>query len=204
MPTRRKPPALDALITRARLAHEAIRRQDDAGALERAMDAGDALQAIKDSVPHGNWSAALAATGIPSSTARLYMQLARARVRLSAAGCSSIRDARTLLAGTKPRRPRAAHAQRGRPSPAEHYDPDRYQEGYADGYRAGRADGFLAGKAAGEAQPRANRGPVPTALDLKDMRWLITLAHPDKHSDDLRATRVTQWLNELVAHARAS
>jgi hypothetical protein len=32
---------------------------------------------------------------------------------------------------------------------------------------------------------------------------VIKLAHPDMHRGDLRAARVTQWLNELAEHARA-
>jgi hypothetical protein len=179
-------PSLNELITRAKLAHESIHR-DDSVALDRAMEAGDALIGIKARVLHGEWQTVLKSIGIPSSTARLYMQLARGRARIVAAGCKSIREARTLLSGTKPSRPKTTGARRGRQVS------DRYEEGYADGYRAGRS----------AAQPRAARnGHAPASLDLKDLRWLITLAHPDKNQNELRATRVTQWLNELTAQVR--
>jgi len=77
---------------------------------------------------------------------------------------------------------------------------DRYEEGYADGYRAGRADGMTAAR----RRPQPNgHGALP--LDRKDLRWLVGLAHPDKHATDksvLRATRITQWLNELLDASR--
>jgi len=192
---------VEELLARARAAHESI-RAEPAAALTRAFEAGDALIAAKAQVAHGEWAAALASTGIPASTARLYMQLARERDRIVAAGCTSIREARQLLAGTKPRKPRTA---RGTRSEA----PDRYEEGYAAGYRAGRADGVAAGYLAGQADAAAGKtqdarknGSLP--LDRKDLRWLVGLAHPDKHGDkvNLRATRVTQWLNELLESAQ--
>jgi hypothetical protein len=128
----------------------------------RALEAGDALAAAKARVSHGEWAQRLPSTGIPPSTARLYMQLARERDRIPAAGCTSIREARRLLAGTKPR---------------------------ADGIATARA-GWN-----GEALP----------LYRKDLRRLVGLAHPDRHGEEktaLRATRVTQWLTELLGSAR--
>jgi hypothetical protein len=114
------------------------------------------------------------------------MQLARKRAGIEAAGCTSIREARRLLAGTKP--PRAKRTATSSGSWGTRTVPDRYEEGYADGFAAG--------------QPlRSSNGRLP--LDRKDMLWLIKLAHPDMHRGDLRAARVTQWLNELAEHARA-
>jgi hypothetical protein len=188
----RKTSALDELIARARRAHESI-QAEPAAALERAFEAGDALTAAKAQVERGRWADVLRPTGIPASTARLYMQLARERPRVLAAGCTSIREARRLLAGTKPSRPRQPKGEW-----STRTVPDRYQEGYADGYRAGRADGF----AAGQAQPsRSRRDGRPLPLDRKDLRWLVGLAHPDRHDGELRATRATQWLNELLEQA---
>src|SRR5262245_56517871 len=184
--------SVEALLARAREAHESILREP-ASALRRAFEAGDALLGAKARVAHGAWTAALRRTTIPPSTAQLYMQLARARARILAAGCTSIREARRLLSGTKPRpgRPR-----RGR-SPGR-AAADRYDAGYADGYRAGRADGIATAQA--HAWSRRQRA-APLPLDKKDVRWLIKLAHPDQHDGLLRATRVTQWLNEMLARA---
>jgi hypothetical protein len=132
------------------------------------------------------------------------MQLARERERILAAGCRSIREARRLLAGTAPRPPRdgAGGGRRGR---TEQEKEDRYKKGYAkgyeDGYRRGRADGIAAGQAAARAR-RGAEGDGKTPLDKKDLKWLIKLAHPDRNDGDLRATRVTQWLNELLAKAK--
>ena len=110
----------------------------------------------------------------------VYAVGARERVRILAAGCTSIREARRLLAGTKPP-PRS----RGERKTANGKDgKDRYEEGYSDGYRAGRADGAGA------------NGSV--SLSRKDLRWLVTLAHPDRNDGALQATRVTQWLNGLM------
>lgn len=182
---------LDELLAHARQAHESI-RSEPAAALARAFEAGDALTAAKARVERGTWSTVLASTGIPASTARLYIQLARERERILAAGCQSIREARRLLAGTMPRGSRRTTGSRARADGSS----DRYEEGYADGYRAGRADGASA------SRPSSNGGALP--LDRKDVRWLVSLAHPDKHQGDLRATRVTQWLNELAEEAPAT
>jgi hypothetical protein len=109
-------PAADQLadlIARARAAHESI-QLEPAGALMRALDAGDALNAAKALVKHGEWSAKLAETGIPASTAQLYMQLARNRALIIAAGCTSIREARALISDRKPpRRKRAGRTHVG-------------------------------------------------------------------------------------------
>jgi hypothetical protein len=192
-------PSLDDLLAKARRAHESIHGVDDAAMLERAMEAGDALIALKAMTrkPRGLWSTTLAATGIPGSTARLYMQLARNRDRILAAGCTSIRQARRLLIGTQPRRSSTTTKGRSRPGT------DRYQEGYADGFRRGRAEGYTAGHAAGP-RARADRNGQGFAMDPKDLRWLITLAHPDRHQGNLRATRVTQALNAFATRQKAT
>jgi hypothetical protein len=176
------------LLDRARREADGARGEGSV-ALEHALRAGDALNEARSLARHGEWTERLRASGIPLSTARLYMQLARERERVEAAGCSSIREARRLVAGTKPRKPpsRAKNGRRRRPAA------DRYEEGYADGYRAGRADGA--------AQARSSRSNGSLPLDRKDLRWLIKQAHPDRHDGDLRATRVTQWLNELLGKA---
>src|SRR5262249_61667971 len=80
------PPDLDALMERARRAHAAISPADAPTALVHAFEAGEALLAAKALVPHGKWGAVLASTGIAPSTAQLYMQLAKHRVLIEAAG----------------------------------------------------------------------------------------------------------------------
>ena len=187
---------LDELIAKARAAHETINAEPTV-ALERAFEAGDALIAAKAQVLHGEWTKVLATTGIPPSTARLYMQLARERERIVVAGCTSIREARRLLTGTKPRAGSRSSRQSvyGEPKATA----DRYEEGYADGYRAGRVDG----RAAAARERLGANGPAALPLDRKDLLWIIKLAHPDVHDDkqNLRATRITQWLNELLGGA---
>lgn len=173
---------LDLFLSRARKAHQSI--TNDAEGLRHALDAGDNLIAAKALCAHGEWTERLAATGIPASTAQLYMQLARQRERIEAAGCTSIRQARRLLAD-RPPRPR-----KPRPGGSGREGADRYAEGYADGYRAGRAD-----NATVRERPRDANAPSD-----KDLLWLLKLAHPDKHPGDkevLVATRVSQWLNGL-------
>jgi hypothetical protein len=188
----KKAAALAELLKRARLAHASAR-----GGLElaRAMDAGDALLAAKAIVAHGAWTDRVAETGIPPSTAALYMQLARNKKRITAAGCSSIRQARELLADRVPprrgtRTKTARRARTGKQSTS-----DRYAEGYEAGYRAGRADAFQATQTAHPSRPLAD---LPTDAD---MNWLLALAHPERHLDNdkgvLAATRVMQWLNRL-------
>src|SRR6185312_8281550 len=102
----------DDLLAAAAEAHRNV-SNEPGRALAYALDAGDYLIAAKAAVPHGKWSAAAAATGIPGSTVRLYMRLAAHRELIVAAGCTSIRQARALLTtstdptGDKPRsRPR--------------------------------------------------------------------------------------------------
>jgi hypothetical protein len=181
------------LLDHARRAHESVRTEPSA-ALLSAMEAGDALLAAKAQVKRGEWAPRLASTGIPPSTARLYMQLAANRERIIASGAESIREARRLLADAKPKRPRAARAQRDAPPVS-----DRYDEGYKDGYRAGRADATLDGWLAGAARTRA-----PGPLAERDLKWLIRLAHPDVHNDKaaLKATRTTAWLTAQLDQAR--
>jgi hypothetical protein len=183
---------VDELLARAQQAHAAV-QAEPAASLDRALDAGDALNAAKAQLARGEWGPRLAATGIPSSSARLYMQLARARDQIVAAGCTSIRQARQLLADVKPRQPRRSRASGARGVQ------DRYAEGYADGYRKGRADGYAAAKVSKRASNGARS--LPAEADLK---WLIKLAHPDKHRDrdELKATRTTQWLTGQLAQSR--
>jgi hypothetical protein len=58
--------------------------------------------------------------------------------------------------------------------------------------------------AQGQASARARRGAGADGLplDRKDLRWLVKLTHPDRNDGDPRATRVTQWLNDLLRTAR--
>jgi hypothetical protein len=201
-----KTPTLTQLIAHARKAHAAINGADALGqvALAKAFDAGDALIAAKARVPHGEWAATVEKTGIPASTARLYMQLARNRDRIVAAGCKSIREARTLLTDRKPPRKRRAGRPRSSstapPEPVE----DRYEEGYAAGYARGRMD---------EREYHTARRPVATqngngswSPAPADLKWILKRVHPDvvEDKDSLKATRVAQWLNELLEHARST
>jgi hypothetical protein len=191
---------LAALIARARAAHAAVSGEPRT-ALLRAFEAGEALLAIKAQVRHGAWAACLRETGIPPSTARLYMQLARERARIEAAGCRSIREARRLLSGTRPRPGRPPRSgRRGRTGGSEDAEA-RYQAGYtagyADGYARGRADGFVHGQG---TRPKT-APPDGLPLDRKDLKWLLKLAHPDHHDGNLRATRITQWLTALLGKA---
>jgi hypothetical protein len=197
---------LAGLIARARAAHAAVTGEPRA-ALLRAFEAGDALLAIKAQVPHGAWATALRKTGIPPSTARLYMQLARERARIEAAGCTSIREARRLLSGTRPRPTRAPRS--GRRGRAEGPDVEaRVQAAYAAGFAAGDAHGFARGDAHGYARGlgdaflgRAKPAPDGGPLDRNDLRWIIKFVHPDQHKGDRRATKVTQWLMTLLGKA---
>ena len=184
--------SLEELLDRARDAHHSI-RGDDATSLHRALDAGDALLEAKQRVARGQWGKRLAETGIPSSTARLYMRLAQHRDRIEAAECTSIREARELLTDrTSAPKPRRRH------TVSEHErGGDRYDEGYEAGYTAGAKDGYSRGLADGQATAHA-RSNGRVDLDRRDVKWLVKLAHPDMHDGDLRATRVTQWLTSLM------
>jgi hypothetical protein len=195
---------LDELIAQARAAHAAIQVEPEA--LSHAFAAGEALSAAKALCAHGEWTAALAATEIPPSTARLYMQLYRSQDRITAAGCRSIRQARVLLSDVKAKKPpRKRRIVTDDTTTSVRGVGDRYEEGYGDGYRAGQADGFVRGaatKANGKAA-KADDGWQPAERDLK---WLIGLAHPDHHLDDktiLRATRITAWLNGVLERTRS-
>lgn len=73
-----------------------------------------------------------------------------------------------------------------------------YDDGFRDGKTAGRNEGRREGYAEGYSAGLGNgssKAPPVTA----DLRWLIRLAHPDRHMDgDVdRAHRVTVWLNAL-------
>jgi hypothetical protein len=65
--------------------------------LEAALEAGEGLTSLRERLPHGAWEGTLQEIGIPSRTARLYMQLARHREEIAAAQCGSIRQAQALL-----------------------------------------------------------------------------------------------------------
>ncbi len=70
-------------------------------ALDRAMDAGDALIAAKTKVGHGRWTSWLRHCDLIERTARVYMQLAAGRAVLDAkrqrAAVLTLRQALTLL-----------------------------------------------------------------------------------------------------------
>jgi hypothetical protein len=193
---------LDELIAAARAAHAAIQVEPEA--LSHAFAAGEALSGAKALCSHGEWTETLGATGIPASTARLYMQLYRSKDRITAAGCRSIRQARVLLADVKPNKPpRKRRIVTDDTTTSARGVGDRYAEGYGDGYRAGQADGYVRGVATKANGKAADNGWQPAERDLK---WLIGLAHPDHHLDDktiLRATRITAWLNGVLERARS-
>jgi len=42
-------------------------------------------------------------------------------------------------------------------------------------------------------------GIISAEIDKKKLLELITLCHPDKHNNSVRATQITQWLLELKA-----
>lgn len=208
LPPRTKTSAVDELFDRARQAHEAVQAEPGAS-LERAFEAGEALIAAKAQVPRGEWGERLAKAGIPASSARLYMQLARAKDYIIASGATSIRQARQLLIDTRPK-PKARRA-RVRPDDTDQevQNADRYKEGYADGYQRGYEGGYQRGKADGwsaamkvDGAAKANHKGAPAPTDA-DLLWLIGLAHPDRHMGDdkvvNKATRITQWLNDLRA-----
>jgi hypothetical protein len=189
---------LSRLLNTARDAHRAIGGADTLGslALRNAFVAGDALIAAKARVNRGEWAATLEQTGIPSSTARLYMRLARHRDQIIAAGCKSISGARDLLTDRKP--PRRARRTGSRTTAAPEPEPDdRYEEGYAAGYTKGRADE----RAARGGARRNGHTWTPTPADLK---WVLRRVHPDvvDGNDSLKATRAAQWLNQLLEQAR--
>ncbi len=160
-------------------------------ALASALDAGDAIAAAKPLVDRGHWAAALRRAGIAPSTAFLFMRLAAHRSLIEGAECTSIRQARRLVAahraGERARRPRS------------------YEEGYRAGYAEGTRDGFSNGYAAGAAAttPRTSRrrgdrdlGGPPSKDDLK---WALRRIHPDvvETVDAERAHRVAAWLNAM-------
>jgi hypothetical protein len=119
------------------------------------------------------------------------MRLAAHRSLIEGAECTSIRQARRLVAahraGERARRPRS------------------YEEGYRAGYAEGTRDGFSNGYTAGAATttPRSSRrrgdrgsGGPPSKADLK---WALRRLHPDVvgAADADRAHRVTAWLNAI-------
>ena len=183
---------LDELLAQAAEAYREI-RGDDITSLLRALDAGDALTAARERVAKGQWGSRLQEAGIPASTARLYMRLAQHRQRILAAGCKSIREARELLT-ERSSPPRRRHTVR------EH-ERGGGEEEYARGYADGQRDGYRRGLADGQATRQA-RDAGRVDLDRRDLRWLVSLAHPDRHEGDLRSTRTTQWLNSLMETKR--
>lgn len=168
---------------------------------ERALEAGEALLAAKKLVRHGEWATTLAKIGIPQSTAALYMALARNRERIEAAGCTSVRQARDLISDRQPPAPRQSIR-------AWTISQDEaYERGYHQGYKVGYAAGYRAGKADGVAAAPSGVQSDAAPPRTRDLLWLISLAHPDKHQDAAvvqKATRVTQWLNALRYRANTA
>jgi flagellar biosynthesis/type III secretory pathway protein FliH len=191
----------ETLIGRARAAHQ---RTSDAPseALHAALDAGDALIALRRTAKHGQWAAIVIRTGIPGRTERMYRRLAWNRERILDAGCQSIRQALDLLAEKTAEQREAEHARRA--------DADRmrreqlqaaYDRGYKKGYEQGRHDEALDGFF---GRSTTNGNALPKEISLRDLRWAIKHLHPDRHNGAVTATRLTQWLNDLVATERAS
>lgn len=185
----------DALITRAREAHERTSGAPSV-ALHAALDAGDALILLRRSAKHGQWGQIVARTGIPGRTERMYRTLARNRERILDAGCQSIRQALDLLADKTAEQREAERARRA--------DADRmrreqlkaaYDRGYRKGYEQGRHDEAVDGLF---ARPAANGNALPKGISRRDLRWMIRHVHPDRHEGSAVATRVTQWLNSLA------
>ena len=181
---------VEDLLGRAAAAHR-NGHGDPKRALASALDAGDAIAAAKALVERGQWAATLRRTGIPPSTAFVFMRLAAHRSLIEGAECTSIRQARRLVAdhraGERARRPRS------------------YEEGYRAGYAEGTRDGYSNGYAAAAAAttPRLSRrradrdvGGPPSKADLK---WALRRIHPDvvEAADAERAHRVTAWLNAM-------
>ena len=181
---------VDDLLAQAAAAHRSG-HGDPSRALAAALDAGDAIAAAKALVDRGHWAATLRRAGIAPSTAFLLMRLAAHRTLIEGADCTSIRQARRLVAahraGERARRPR------------------NYEEGYRAGYAEGTRDGYSNGYAAGAATttPRMSRrradrevGGPPSKADLK---WALRRIHPDvvEAADAQRAHRVVAWLNAM-------
>jgi hypothetical protein len=182
-------------------AHAKISREP-AAALNYALQAGDNLIALKDRLPHGAWGDTLQRIGIAPRTAALYMQLARNRELIVAAGCTSIRQAQALLADRKP--PRARRRRSVYETGPEPQGDDRYEEGYRAGYAKGKQDGYA--QAAHGRSRRATNGNGPVAPQPADLKWILKRVHPDVagEKDSLKATRVAQWLTELLETARTA
>jgi hypothetical protein len=170
-------PDVSVLLARAAAAHRAA-LIEPGRALVCALDAGGALTAAKALVPRGGWTPALASIGIPASTARLYMLLAAHRARIEEAGCTSIRQARSLI--TAHRRTTDSESKAGRRS--------SYEEGYKSGYAKGKRDG---------GNPTSNGATVPPSK--ADIKWMLRRMHPDvvDEKDKERAHRAAVWLNAI-------
>jgi hypothetical protein len=204
-------PDIAELIARARVAHEAA-HPSSLNALHHAFEAGEVLTILKDLCRRGEWGRALKQTGIPPSTARLYMQLYRERDRILAAGCTSIRQARDFLSGAAAKR---AEKRRQQAEARETEEATAYDRGYEAGFRDGKAVAEAEFEATAEAayqqgladgQKASSNGHRPSKADL---RWMLKQLHPDKFEANGskaakdHAKRVTQWLNDLMASANS-
>ena len=186
---------VEELLGQAAAAHR-TKHGDQRPALASALDAGDALAAAKALVDHGHWAATLRRAGIPPSTAFVFMRLAAHRSLIEGAECTSIRQARRLVAAH-----RAGERARRPPS---------FEEGYRAGYAEGTRDGYSNGYAAAAATtPRLSRrradrgvGGPPSKADLK---WALRRIHPDvvEAADAARAHRVAAWLNAMSSRRTA-
>jgi hypothetical protein len=182
---------VDDLLVHAASAHRDA-HGDPQRALAAALDAGDAFASAKTMVDRGTWAATLRRNGIAPSTAFVLMRLAAHRSLIEGAHCTSIRQARRLIATHR-------GGDRVRRGPS-------YEEGYRAGYAQGKHDGYshgwVEGADAASARPprrRAGRngdGAPPSKADLK---WALRRLHPDvvEAADSERAHRVAAWLNAV-------
>lgn len=180
---------VEELLGQAAAAHH--HGHGDPSQLASALDAGDAIAAAKTLVDRGHWAAALRRAGIAQSTAFVLMRLAAYRSLIEEAECTSIRQARRLVAAH-----RAGERARRAPS---------YEEGYRAGYAQGKLDGYSNGYAAAASskttrlsrrRPDRDVGGPPSNADLK---WALRRIHPDvvEAADAERAHRITVWLNAM-------
>ena len=105
--------ATEAYIAKAQASHRAVCTALRA-VLPHALDAGDALQALKGRAgQYGAWGGVLRQCGIPERTAQVYMKLARGRAVLEAnpqrAADLSLRGALALLRDRNRTKPSTRH-----------------------------------------------------------------------------------------------
>jgi hypothetical protein len=119
---------LGELAAIARTEHLAV-GQALGNALQHAMNAGDALLALRKLVSAGLWEKYIRTfTGISERTARVYQRVAKARPQLerqSSAGPLSIAEALKLL--QEPKQPRAT-VTKAKTNSAKEFDPARWWE----------------------------------------------------------------------------